>query len=77
MEMKVEKSFYMLEMKGKERTIALYDKMDEAVGKISEYLKKGARADQIELTEIDVEEKELKATGVSWSAIAEKLVKRA
>jgi len=77
MEMKVEKSFYMLEMKGKERTITLYDKMDEAVRKISEYLNKGMRADQIELTEIGVEEKELRATGVPWSTIAEKLVKRA
>ena len=77
MEMKIEKSFYMLEIKGKERTITLYDKMDEAVGKISEYLKKGTHADQIELTEIDVEEKELRATGVPWSMIAEKLVKQA
>lgn len=76
MEMKVGKSFYMLEVKGKERTITLYDKMDEAVKKVSEYLKKGTRSDQIELTEIDVEEKELRATSVSWSTIAEKLIKQ-
>lgn len=76
MEMKVEKSFYMLEKKGKEKTITLYNEMEEAVKKIAEYMKAGVSADQIELTNIDVEEKELKVMGVSWSAIAEKLVKQ-
>lgn len=76
MEMKVEKSFYMLEKKGKEKTITLYNEMGEAVKKIAEYMKAGVSADQIELTNIDVEEKELKVMGVSWSAIAEKLVKQ-
>lgn len=74
--MKIQKSFYMLERKGKERSITLYNEMDDAIKKISEYLKGGATADQIELSEINVEEEEMKVTVVPWSKIAEKLVKQ-
>jgi predicted oxidoreductase len=75
MEMKVEKSFFMLEKKGEKRTVILYNMLDEAVKKIAEYLKAGLPADQIELSEINVEEKELKIKVVPWGIIAERLVK--
>ena len=47
--------------------------MHEAVKKIAEYLKAGVKANQIELSTIDVEEKEVRVTGILWSTIAEKL----
>ena len=75
MEMKVEKSFYMLEKKDKGRTLTLYDKMEDAVKKISEYMGEGTKASQIDLTEISVEGEELRATTIPWSTIAEKLIK--
>lgn len=75
MEMKVEKSFYILEKKEKERSITLYSDMSETVKKVAEHMKGGIPADHIELSMVDVEKKELRVAGIPWSTIAEKLVK--
>lgn len=75
MEMKVDKSFFMLEKKDKGKSITLYDKMEDAVKKISECMGEGIKASQLDLTEITVEENELRVTTIPWSTIAEKLVK--
>jgi len=74
MKMKVEKSFYMLEIKGEKKSITLFNEISEAVKDIASYLKGGTQADQIEFSEIDVTEKELRVSVVPWSTIAEKLV---
>jgi hypothetical protein len=78
MEMRVEKSFYMLEKKDGEgeKEVFLYDNIVEAVEKISNYMRSGVAADNIELTEINIEKKEMEARVVAWSKIAEELVKR-
>jgi len=74
MEMKVKGSFYMLQRKDKDDNIILFNDLAEAVKRISEFLKSGVPAEQIDLTKIDVEQDKIKATGVPWSVIAEKLV---
>ena len=82
MEMKVENIFYMLEKKPQEdekeskKEIFLYDVKDEAVAKISEYMTSGVSSADIELTEISIEEEPMKMRVVSWSTIAEALVKK-
>jgi len=82
MEMKVEKVFYMLEKKPKKgeketrKEIFLYDETAGAIEKISKYMISGVPAEDIELTEVSIEEEGMKARVVSWSAIAEALVKK-
>lgn len=80
MEMKIEKIFYMLEKKPKQgensKEVLLYDEMAGAVEKISEYMTSGVSAEDIELTEISIEEEPMKMRVVSWSTIAEALVKK-
>ncbi|MBX5321834.1 MAG: hypothetical protein ACQXXG_08810 [Candidatus Bathyarchaeia archaeon] len=82
MEMKVEKVFYMLEKKPKKgekemkKEVFLYDEMDRAIEKISKYMTGGVSTGDIELTEISIEEEGMKAKVISWSAIAEALVKK-
>lgn len=77
LEMKVDKSFYMLEKNSEEvKEVFLYDDMAEAVEKISQYMKSGVSAGDIELTEINIEKEEMEARVVAWSNIAEELVKK-
>jgi len=80
MEMKVEKVFYMLEKKpeGDKETkeVFLYNEIAPAIEKISKYMTSGVSAEDIELTEISIEEKGMKAKVISWSTIAEALVKK-
>ena len=82
MEMKIEKVFYMLEKepkKGEKETrkeIFLYNEIDGAIEKISKYMTSGVSTEDIELTEVSIEEEGMKAKVVSWSTIAQALVKK-
>jgi len=80
MEMKVEKTFYMLERKPKGskegKEVFLYNEMAPAIEKIGKYMTGGVSTEDIELTEISIQEEGMKARVVSWSAIAEALVKK-
>jgi tryptophanyl-tRNA synthetase len=69
--MKIEKSFYMLEKMPKKsdkdtKEIFLYDEITEAVEKISVYMTTGTSADDIELTEVSIEEEGIKAKVIPW-----------
>lgn len=80
MEMKVEKVFYMLEKKPKGskegKEVFLYNEMAPAIEKISKYMTGGVSTENIELTEISIQEEGMKAKVISWSTIAEALVKK-
>ena len=81
MEMKLEKLFFfMLEKEPqaseKNKQVILYDEMDPAVEKIREYMSSGIPAEDIELTKVSIKEEGMKAQVVSWSIIAEALVKK-
>lgn len=80
MEMKVEKVFYMLEKKPKGskegKEVFLYNEMAPAIEKISKYMASGVSTEDIELTKISIEEEGMKARVISWSIIAEQLVKK-
>lgn len=80
MEMKVEKVFYMLEKRPKGskegKEVFLYNEMTPAIEKISKYMISGVSTEDIELTEISIKEEGMKAQVISWSTIAEALVKK-
>ena len=80
MEMKVENVFYMLEKRPKGskegKEVFLYNEMVPAIEKISKYMASGVSSEDIELTEISIKEEGMKAKVVSWSTIAEALVKK-
>lgn len=75
MEMKIGRSFYILEIHAKEKDTLLYDNLDEAIKKVAHYLKNGIESDSLLLSEIDVKEDQLVVKGIPWSTIAEKLIK--
>ena len=81
MEMKIEKLFFfMLEKKPqggeKSKEVFLYNEMNPAIEKIREYMTSGVSAEDIELTKVSIKEKGMEAKVVSWSTIAEALVKK-
>lgn len=81
MEMKLENLFFfMLEKEpqagGKTKEVFLYDEMAPAIEKIREYMTGEISAEDIELTKISIKEEGMKAEVVSWSTIAEALVKK-
>lgn len=75
MELKIDKSFYMLERKDKQKIITLYDNMDEAVKKVADYIKQRIPSGSITLSIIEVAEDKMTVKGVPWATIAEMLIK--
>ena len=81
MEMKLEKLFFLMLEKQpqtgeKTKEVILYDSMDPAVEKIKKYMTSGVSAEDIELTKVRIKEKGMEAKVVSWSTLAEALVKK-
>ena len=68
--------FYMLVKKGGKGNEAwLYNDTKAPIGKIKEYLKKGANADDIELMNIEFKDEKFEIRTIPWSTIAVELVK--
>lgn len=77
MELEVKENRFQMLVKagGKDKEIWLYDDMKAPIGKIREYLKKGAKAEDIELMSIELKDDKFEIRTIPWSTIAAELIK--
>jgi hypothetical protein len=75
MEMKIEKNFYLLELKNQKKVVSLFDNLDEAVKSVAKQIKEGVPSAQINLSEIELTEDKMLVKGIPWNQILERILK--
>ena len=75
MEMKIEKNFYLLEIKSQKKIHSLFDNLDEAVKSVANQIKEGVPSNQIILSEIELTEDKILVKGIPWNQILERILK--